>query len=108
MPRRPMLRSVLAGEDIDNAGLVDEIENLRQGTRDQYESEWVLIAAGLAKTFDHGLDEIPWTVDVMGSTVNDGKSPTDRNADVTVTKSGTQVSVTNDTAEDLYFLVRAM
>ena len=111
MPRRPSLKSALVGEDLDPAGLVDEIENLRQGTRDQYESEWRFIqgdAIVQTATFEHGLGEIPWMVDVMSSKVDDGKGAIDANADVTVTKTGTTVTVRNDSGSDLYFRVRAM
>ena len=118
MPKRPMLRAVLAGEDIDTAGLVDEIENLRQGTRDQYESAWTSILGDapdspgtpLAQviSFDHKLGEIPVSVDVMSSKEPDGKYAIDDNASVTVTKTATKITVTNTSGVNLYFKVRAM
>jgi hypothetical protein len=109
-----MLKSALAGDDIDTAGLVDEIENLRQGTRSQYESPWTIIqgttsmpANGQIITFTHGLEEIPWMVDVMSSKESDGRKPIE-GANLTITKNETTLTVQNGNAADLYFKVRAM
>lgn len=111
MPRRPMLKSVMDDKAVDPASLVDEIENLRQGTRDQYESPWTFILGeSIAQviSFTHGLGEIPWAVDVMSSKESDGKNAIDDNTNVTVAKTATTITVTNGASADLYFKVRAM
>jgi len=88
----------------------DALEHLRDGTREQYESPWTEIFDTESKTFIHELGEIPWTVDVLRSRTNDGKAPVDSNADVTVVKNQTQITVTNDVGDSAsaYFRVRAM
>lgn len=111
MGRRTMLRSPLTGNDLDVFGVVDEIENLRQGTRNQYESPWTFIqgdAFAQVISFTHGLGEIPWAVDVLESKEADGKNATDGNSDVDVTKDDTTITVTNNAGADLYFKVRAL
>jgi hypothetical protein len=100
----------------DAADLLDGMEHLRIGTRDQYESEWVRIeGVDFVGTheFTHGLGEIPWVVDVLQSTRSDGANPTPAipgGTDVTVTKTATTITVQNDDAAtvDVYFQVRAM
>jgi hypothetical protein len=92
---------------VDPASLTDVIEHLRQGTREQYESEWTLIVDTTSHTFTHNLGEVPWVVDVIGSKVDDGKNPVDRNADVTVVKDDEEITITNNVTADEYFKVRA-
>lgn len=45
----------------------EETENLRDGTRQQYESEWTFIPAGGEQEFVHGLGEVPWNWSVLRS-----------------------------------------
>ena len=51
------------------------IEHLRQGTREQYESDWTYIPAGLSRQFDHDLGEIPVNCNVSISVESGGPSP---------------------------------
>jgi hypothetical protein len=113
-----MLKSSVIGDALDPAGLIDEMESLRQGTRSQYESPWTSIlgddpnspgtAYAQVITFTHNLEEIPWMVDVMSSKESDGRTPIDANANVTITKDDTEITVQNDSGTNLYFKVRAM
>lgn len=84
------------------------LEHLRLGTRDQYQSEWRSIANGASHAFTHELGELPWMVDVIRSETSDGKNPVDSNSDVTVAKTDTTITVTNNFGSARYFRVRAM
>jgi len=52
-----------------------EVDHIREGTREQFESEWTLIPGGHSQEFQHGLGELPWVVSVMRSDVADGTFP---------------------------------
>ena len=88
------------------------MDYLRNGTRDQYESGWILILTGVTKDFTHGLSEIPWVVDLLFSFSSAGSMP--KHAPFTpdspfgITRDATKVSVLNASGENLYFQVRAM
>ena len=88
----------------------DEKESLRQGTRQQFQSPWIMIPFGETKTIRHELGEIPWAVSAVRSLENDGRHPNDPGSDVTfANKTDTQVDVTNGHAsQDYYIQVRAM
>lgn len=86
----------------------DEIENLRLGTREQYESDWTFIEDTGNHNFDHELGEIPMVVDVMVSEVSEGRNPDDAASSTTITKNTTQINITNNVGADRYFKVRAM
>lgn len=103
---------------IDPRDLLDAFEHLREGTREQFESDWVSIVEpdgeDIAVTFTHRLGEIPWAVDVLQSDASDGSNPAEADlsaADMTVTKDATEITLTrstSSTAGDLYFKVRAL
>lgn len=101
MPRRPAIHIV-------DPNLEQAVEHLREGTREQYESGWVRVAAGADATFTHELGEIPWMVDVLQSEQSDGRAPIDGNANVTLTKDSSTITLTNGYGADAYFYVRAM
>ena len=86
------------------------LEHLRMGTRDQFESGWVQIADTGSSSFTHGLEEVPWVVDVLRSPTNDGKAAMDSNSDVTIAKTDTTITVTSNVGDGVayYFKVRAM
>jgi len=86
------------------------LEHLRMGTRDQFESGWVQIADTGSSSFTHGLEEVPWVVDVLRSPTNDGKAAMDSNSDVTIAKTDTTITVTSNVSDGVayYFKVRAM
>jgi len=54
---------------IFNAAITDadQIENLRLGTRKQYVSPWSRIKAGQFLFFEHGLNEVPVSVNICVS-----------------------------------------
>lgn len=106
--RRPQVRSLENDRgEIDVPTLIDEMESLRQGTREVFESGWTLINNGADKAFTHLLGEIPCVVDVIRSETADGVKPIDSNADVTVAKTTTTITVTNNVGANRYFNVRA-
>ena len=91
------------------------LEHLRMGTRDQFDSGWVQIADTVGSavgsaSFTHGLEEVPWVVDVLRSPTNDGKAAMDSNSDVTIVKTDTTITVTSNVGDGVayYFKVRAM
>jgi hypothetical protein len=56
-----------------SANRPDFQDHLRRGTREQYESEWVLVPAGTTREFRHDLGELPWSWSVLRS--DTGQSP---------------------------------
>lgn len=88
----------------------DEMENLRLGTRDQWESEWTVINDGETHSFTHTLGEIPWMVDVLYSEQTAGGQARDGNASVTITKTATTITCLSNFSAGIvyYFKVRAM
>ena len=89
------------------------LEHLRMGTRDQFESGWVQIADTGSSSFTHGLEEVPWLVDVLRSGDSDGKTAESVGVGaggVTITKNTSTVTITNAVADGTtyYFKVRAM
>ena len=103
-----MRRGVLHSEPRDIPQLAEAIEDVRLGTRQQYESDWLYIEAEGAAEFAHGLGELPWLIDVLASENSDG---TDAAAatPITVAKTDTTITVTNDsTTTASFFRVRAL
>lgn len=95
----------------------EAVEHIRQGTRQQYESEWVLIPAGVSHGFLHDLGEIPWSTSIIKSLTQSGLQPSEASDDVTISYADVDgvggtgeryVTVTNDLSEDYYFKLRAM
>lgn len=96
-----------------------EKEHFRQGTREQYISDWTTIPAATSIQFDHNLEEIPPVVSVIYSLGADGANP--RRAvdgtDITITYSDldgrvesntVSISIQNDLTELAYFRLFAM
>ena len=104
------------GRILSPDAVVDEMENLRKGTRHQYISDWTPITFNLddstkeTATFSHGLEEIPWVVDVEQSFFVDGmnSTPAVEGTDVDTVKTDETVTVTTKLTETRYFRVRAM
>ena len=104
---------------VPNAPVIDQLEHLRQGTFEKYESEWVLIRSGANHVFTHNLDDVPVMVDVIRSDLAAGDNPRTVDADVTggeeatIVKTDTSITVTNNVTTavngmtDFYFKVRA-
>ena len=87
------------------------LEHIRMGTRDQFESGWVPIADSGSSSFTHGLEEVPWVVDVLRSGDADGKTAESvPAADMTITKNTSTVTIANGVGDGTtyYFKVRAM
>lgn len=96
-----------------------EWDHLRQGTREQFESEWFIIPGGHSQEFQHDLGEVPWVCQVIMSDVATGTFPKDATADVTIVMADEdstdgsgerKLTVTSDfsAGTDKYFKVRAM
>jgi len=96
------------------------IEDVRQGTRKQYVSDWTEIKAGTSLSFTHELGEVPWCVDVLRAAGNQGvsavalyqsgKTLVDAAGAAAVSafvKSDSVVTLTNGST-DAYFRVRAL
>lgn len=88
--------------------LVKALEHLRKGTREQYESDWVLFPQPLSsgdttvsRTFPHGLDEVPWIVDILESEEADGARAKSLQpaSYVTFTKDERDIIVTRDVSK---------
>lgn len=106
---------------VDHAGVVnadalrDDIDELREGTRDQYESGWEFIEADATAgvdepsvVFDHQLGEIPWVCSVIASQQEQGGDPIET-SDLTVLTTETTITVKNtSTLTSYYVKVRAM
>lgn len=115
MPRRP----TFPDRDLPG-GVTEAVEYLRRGTREQYESEWVLIRQNSSKEFIHDLDEVPWAVSVLRSDTLDGTkygtvapatdyTLTYANSDGDKATIGRYITITNTVTDtDYYFKVRAM
>ena len=89
----------------------DEVENLRLGTREQFQSEWTVILDTETHTFTHGLSEIPWVCDVVYSENAQGGQARDASSVTTVSKTDTTITIANTFGDDdfvRYFQVRAM
>jgi hypothetical protein len=96
---------------------LDDLDNIRKGTRVQYVSEWVKIPHEGSSEFTHELSEIPWLVSVIKSRSEGGDSPSEISTSIdalhgtviTVGKSDTTITVTNnDFTQETYFQVRAL
>ena len=96
-----------------------EKEHFRQGTREQYTSDWIAIPAGVGTEFIHNLDEIPPVVHVVYSLGADGANQrravdgteitlTYSNVDSDIESATTTLTVQNDLSEVAYFKVFAM
>jgi hypothetical protein len=100
---------------ITGGPIEEKLEHLRQGTREQYESDWTLIESLGTHVFTHDLEEIPVVVDVIRSETSDGKAPVDTNADFDNAPVKTSTSITVDVTgvgtvngvSDFYYKVRA-
>lgn len=96
----------------DYHALEDELQSLREGTREQFESDWTHLpptgAEAFTVTFTHLLGEIPWTVDVIRSESEDGSLPVTATT-FTVAKTDTTITLANDSTDTAYyFKVRAL
>ena len=112
MPKVKEIREIVMPDGIlDPVSVKDEIQEVRRGTRLQFESQFILVQNTQTVVIDHDLGEIPWVVDVIASVFSDGANAVPL-ALVTVTaKTSTDVSVNNATttpALDHYVQVRAM
>lgn len=103
----------IGGED------APEKEHFRQGTREQYISDWVSIPADTKAVFIHNLGEIPPVIHVVYSLGEDGANPRKAvdGTDITVTYGDvdssieshtTTITVQNDLSEAAYFRLFAM
>jgi hypothetical protein len=99
----------------DYQALDDELQALREGTREQFESSWTWVAASVtgesgSVTFTHHLGEVPWAVDVIFSENASGKTPqVPDSANYTVAKTNTTITLQNDSTDaGYYFKVRAL
>lgn len=98
---------------VPNAPIPEQLEHLRQGTFEKFESGWELINSTETHTFTHGLDDVPVVVDVIRSDVQNGDNPRDAMSNVTITKSGREITVRNNVTVAIngkihfYFKVRA-
>jgi len=88
----------------------DELENLRLGTREQWESDWTLINEGETHTFSHPLDEVPWVVSAVYSETQQGYLEKDATGDVTLAKTSAAVTCLNGFSDSgtRYFKVRLL
>ena len=85
------------------------LEHLRKGTREQYQSGWVSVAASATAALTHELGEMPWVVDVVRADADGGYNAVEVPAtDITVAKTATTITITNAAADTYYFQVRAM
>jgi hypothetical protein len=110
--------------------LDENLEHIREGTREQYESEWLFFPSGARREVRHNLGEIPWVVSVVRSddatgsvverasweTLEDpwafGQSANVRIAyadiDGTTGSGINSLTLTNNMTTSVYFKVRAM
>jgi len=97
---------------VPNAPVIDQLEHLRQGTFEKYESDWTLIESTGTHTFTHGLDDVPLMVDVIRSENASGDHPRDTAAIIAVTKTDKTITVVHDGTAvngvgNFYYKVRA-
>ena len=105
--RRQSVGRVVTHEDtVDNVALTDELENLRRGTAERFESNFVFVGQGDQHEFEHGFDEVPWYVDVLVALAETGDAALSAPALVTFTKSRNTVVVANGTTVDYSVQVR--
>lgn len=83
----------------------DDIEDTKKHAVRRYVSPWTRIDAAASATFQHGLGEIPYVADVLEATDSQGTGEAAA-ATITVTKTGTLVTVANGGAAR-FFRVRA-
>jgi len=92
-------------EGIAHAPLRDDLAAVRKHGAKRYVSGWTRIAPAATTQFRHSLGEVPATADVLEATDGGGTGAASASS-VTVTKSGTFVTVLNSgTAR--FFQVRA-
>jgi len=87
----------------------DALENVRRGTLQQFESEWILLNAGEVVTRRHGLgEEVPALVSVDLDDTGDGRNAIGATTDdVTIQSTPEEIIVSNDTQTRQYFRIRA-
>ena len=87
----------------------DAIENLRRGTLDQFESEWILLNPDQSVSRRHRLgEEVPALVSVDLDDVGDGRNAIGATSDdVTIQSDIESVTITNITVVRQFFRIRA-
>jgi hypothetical protein len=95
-----------------NAPVEEQLEHLREGTFEKYESDWTLIKDGASHEFTHNLGEVPCVVDVVRSEVANGDHPRDTASIIAIAKTDKSITVTHDGTNvngvgDFYYRVRA-
>ena len=83
------------------------VEDLRQGVREQFESEWVRVEPDASKAFPHGLAEVPIVWTARQSATADGQKPVSAPLSVTLSPDETNVTLTNGLSVGAWFKVRA-
>jgi hypothetical protein len=83
------------------------VEDMRQGIREQFESEWARVEVGAAKPIPHGLAEVPHSADALFSLTADGQKPITAPSGVTLSRDETNVTLTNGYSAGGWFKVRA-
>jgi len=87
------------------------LDDLRKGTRKQFESAWTTIGSGSSVDITHDLGEIPWAVDVIRADGSEGYGAVQApSTDITVSKTDATITLAvGTTAGATYFYkVRAM
>lgn len=99
----------MSGENIRNVrqdpATRDELDDIKRQTFQKFVSPWQSIAGSATGTFRHNLGEIPHVVSVLEATDSQGSNQAEASS-VTVTRTGTIVSVAN-TGSARFFRVRA-
>ncbi len=87
----------------------DALENVRRGTLQQFESEWILLNVGEVVTRRHGLgEEVPALVSVDLDDTGDGRNAIGATTeDVTVQSTPEEIIISNETQTRQYFRIRA-
>ena len=83
------------------------MEHLRQGTRQQYLSDWTSIPVSASEEFTHELGEVPFTVDVIEADSSEGYNAI-TSSTATISKTDTTITVTVGAGGPFYYQVRAM
>ena len=89
--------------------LTEALENLRRGSLQQFESDWIALNDGQAASRRHGLgEEVPALVSVDLDDVGDGRNAIASDAaDVTVESTTDEITITNNTGTRQFFRIRA-
>lgn len=89
--------------------IADALENVRRGSLQQFESDWMALNDGQAASRRHGLgEEVPALVSVDLDDVGDGRNAIASDAaDVTVETTTDEITITNNTGTRQFFRIRA-